>query len=178
MPLLLAGAVQAQVFTPTFTSPRLTNDIGIYLSDGPGDLAIEGIWRGGPLGLRVGFVDAADGLLSIGGEFRSPIAVAGAPFGLAWTLGGQALIGDADAAGFQGGLTAGYTFFGSGVAFTPYIHPRVGIVNTLRDNSDWDVELLADAGFDLEFSRSMILRLGLNFSDFGSDWGVGLAWRR
>ena len=44
--LLAAPPAAAQVFTPTFTSPRLVDDLGIYLSDGPGDLALEGIWRG------------------------------------------------------------------------------------------------------------------------------------
>jgi hypothetical protein len=178
--LLLAGpaGVQAQVFTPTFTSPRLLNELGIYLSDGPGDVAFEGIWRGGPIGLRVGFVDAAGGALSVGGELRSPVQIQGAPLGLALTAGAQGLIGDADAVGIQGGLTAGYTFRSPGMAITPYMHPRVGMVKGWRRNSEWDFEVMADIGLDLEFHTNIIARLGINLSDPGSNFGVGLAWRR
>ena len=39
------GALEAQVFTPTFMAPRSSSDVGIYLSDGPGDFSVEGIWR-------------------------------------------------------------------------------------------------------------------------------------
>lgn len=174
-----AGSARAQVFTPTFQSPRLTNDIGVYLSDAdPGDLGIEGIWRGGPLGLRVGLVDAGDDLLSIGGELRSPLLLAGAPVSLAFTAGAQALIGDSEAFGVQGGLTAGYTFNSPGLAVTPYIHPRIGLVNGLREDDDLEVEVMADLGVDVEFAPRFILRFGANLGDVGADWGIGLAWRQ
>jgi hypothetical protein len=68
--LSLSGPLAAQVFTPTFASPRLINDIGLYVSEEPGNLAIEGIWRRGLVGLRLGYVDHADGLASIGAELR------------------------------------------------------------------------------------------------------------
>jgi hypothetical protein len=178
LPLLLAGGAQAQVFTPTFTSPRLLNELGVYLSDGPGDLSVEGIWRGGPLGLRVGFSDVADGALLVGGEIRSPLAITGAPLGLAFIAGAQGVIGDADAVGVQAGLTAGYTFRAPGMAITPYMHPRVGMVNGFGRNDDWDFEVMADIGADLEFATNLILRLGINLGDVGADWGVGLGWRR
>jgi hypothetical protein len=177
LPLLFAGAASAQVFTPTYTSPRLLNELGIYVSDGPGDLALEGIWRGGPMGLRVGYVDVAGGVLSIGGELRSPIPITGAPLGLAFTAGAQALLGDADAAGVQAGLSAGYTFFGTGMAFTPYLHPRVGMVRPLA-GTDWGFEVMADVGVDVEFYTNLVARLGISLGDIGSSWGVGLAWRR
>lgn len=174
---LAVGPAQAQVFTPTFMSPRLTNDLGIYISDF-GDLGIEGIWRGGPLGLRVGLIDAGDDLLSVGGEFRHPIALVGAPLSLAFTAGAQGLIGDADAFGFQGGLTAGYTFLTPGMAFTPYIHPRIAFVDGFAEEDDFETEVLAEVGADFEFSPRIILRFGANLSDVGADWGIGLAWRR
>lgn len=176
--LLTALPAQAQVFTPTFTSPRLTNDLGIYLSDGPGDLAIEGIWRGGPIGLRVGYVDALDGLLSLGGELRSPIAIANAPLGLAFTAGVQGLIGDESAFGVQAGLSAGYTFVPGSVAFTPYIHPRIGLVNDLRPGSDLEVEALADLGLDVEFWNNLLFRVGVALDNVGANWGIGLGVRR
>ncbi|HEV2736663.1 MAG TPA: hypothetical protein VGV85_17580 [Longimicrobiaceae bacterium] len=174
-----AGSARAQVFTPTFQSPRLTNDIGVYLSDSdPGDLSLEGIWRGGPFGLRVGLVDAGDDLLSIGGELRSPLLLAGAPVSLAFTAGAQALIGDAEAFGVQGGLSAGYTFNSPGLAVTPYIHPRIGLINGLPEDDDLEVEVMADLGVDVEFAPRFILRFGANLGDVGADWGIGLAWRQ
>jgi hypothetical protein len=178
--LLLLGAVpaQAQVFTPTFQSPRLINDVGIYLADGPGDLALEGIWRGGPLGLRVGFVDAAGGLLSIGGELRNPLPLTGAPLGLAFTAAAQGLVGGDDSAvGLQAGLSAGYTFRPQGAAFTPYIHPRIGLVNRLGPE-DLTVKALADVGADIEFWNNLVLRFGVSLDNVGSSWGVGLALRQ
>lgn len=178
--LLLPAAIQAQVFTPTFMSPRALNDLGGYLSDGPGDWALEGIWRGGPLGLRVGFVDgAADDLLSVGGELRSPLVLPDVPLGLLFTAGAQALVGDADAFGFQAGLSAGYTFTPEGVAITPYIHPRAALVNGFGPEDDLDFEVLADLGADVELANNVIIRLGINLSDeLGSDWGIGVALRR
>lgn len=176
--LIFTTSASAQVFTPTFTSPRLLNELGVYLSDGPGDLAVEGIWRGGPLGLRVGYVDVAGGALSVGAEIRSPLPIQGAPLGLALTAGAQGLLGDADAVGIQGGLTAGYTFRAPGMFITPYLHPRIGMVNSFGGNNDWDLEVLADIGADVEFWTNLVIRLGINLSDIGSNWGVGLAWRR
>lgn len=178
IPVVFAVPAHAQVFTPTFTSPRLLNELGVYVSDGPGDLAVEGIWRGGPLGLRVGFVDAAGGLLSVGAELRSPIYVPDAPLGLAFTAGAQGLFGDANGAGVQAGLSAGYTFMSPGLAITPYLHPRIGAVNGLGGSDDWDFEVMADVGLDLEFAPNLLVRLGISLGDVGSDWGVGVGWRR
>jgi hypothetical protein len=176
--LVAAAPAQAQVFTPTFTSPRLINDLGVYLSDGPGNLAVEGIWRGGPLGLRAGFVEAATNKLSLGAELRNPLPVAGAPLGLAFTAGAQGVFGDGSAVGLQTGLSAGYTFAPPGAAFTPYIHPRVALVNDLGPGDDLELKLLADVGIDVEFWNSLVLRFGVNFADVGSNWGIGLAFRR
>jgi len=171
------STADAQVFTPTFMSPRMTNDLGLYLNNGPGDLGIEGIWRGGPLGLRVGYVDAGDGMLSIGGELRNPIRIANAPLGLAFTLGAQGLIGDNSAIGAQAGLTAGYTFTPEGIAITPYVHPRIGVVDC-GEFCDTEVKALADLGVDVEFYNNLIFRLGFALDDVGADFGFGVAIRR
>lgn len=176
--LLVAATAHAQVFTPTYTSPRLVNEVGFYLSDGPGDLGLEGIWRGGPLGLRVGFMDSGDGLLSLGGELRNPLPMAGAPLGLAFTLGAQGLLGDRSALGIQGGVSAGYTFRGDGMAFTPYLHPRIGLLDELGPGEELSIKPLADLGLDVEFYTNLLIHLGVKLDNVGSSWGLGLAWRR
>jgi hypothetical protein len=176
--LALAGTVQAQVFTPTFQSPRLVNELGFHVSDGPGSMAFAGIWRGGPLGLRVGYVDAAGGLISIGGELRNALPVQGAPLGLAFTAGAQGLLGDATAVGVQAGLSAGYTFRGTGMAVTPYLHPRLGMVRTLGGPENLELRLLADVGADAELYNNLIIRFGVKLDDLGSNFGFGIGIRQ
>ena len=170
-----ATTAEAQVFTPSYQAPVVMNDLGVYLSDGPGDLALEGIWRSGPVGLRAGYVDAADGLLSIGGEVRVPLT---APIDIAFTAGAQGLIGDVDAIGVQAGLSLGHRFVNPGLALTPYIHPRVALIDGFATDDDWDSELIAELGLDAEFSQNLILRLSVGLSDESPDVGLGLAWRR
>ncbi|HEU4886080.1 MAG TPA: hypothetical protein VFT45_27830 [Longimicrobium sp.] len=171
-----AGTADAQVFTPSYQAPVVMNDLGIYLSDGPGDMALEGIYRSGPLGLRVGFVDAVDDLLSLGGEVRMPLE--STPVDVAFTAAAQGLIGDLDAIGVQGGLSIGKRFVNPGVALTPYIHPRIALIDGIATEDDFEAELLADLGLDAEFSNNLILRLSIGLSDDTPDVGIGLAWRR
>lgn len=176
--IVFAGAAQAQVFTPSYQSPRLVNELSIHVSDGPGDMAVGGIWRAGPLGLRLDYVDAWDGMLSVGGELRNPIPMTGAPLGLAFTAGGQALIGDENLFGFQAGLSAGYTFTGDGLSVTPYLHPRAALVKLPRVD-DFEFELLADVGADIEFHNNILLRFGVKLDDVGgADFGFGIGVRR
>jgi hypothetical protein len=171
-----AASAEAQVFTPSYQAPVVMDDIGVYLSDSPGDMALEGIWRSGPVGLRVGYVDAEpEGLLSLGGEVRVPLT---APIDIAFTAGAQGLIGDANALGLQAGLSLGERFVNPGVALTPYIHPRVALVDAGGTEDDFETELLAELGLDAEFSRNLILRLSVGLSDESPNVGVGLAWRR
>lgn len=183
IPAAVAGALamgartaDAQVFTPSYQAPVVMNDLGIYLSDGPGDMALEGIYRAGPLGLRVGFVDAGDDLLTIGGEVRTPLE--SAPIDVAFTAAAQGLIGDLDAIGLQAGLSIGQRFVNPGVALTPYIHPRIALIDGLATDDDFEAELLAELGLDAEFASNLILRLSIGLSDESPDVGVGLAWRR
>ena len=183
--VLIAMAVfeqkaEAQVFTPTFMAPRQSSDIGLYLNDGPGEFSIEGILRRGfgayDLGVRLGLADTEDLTILVGGELRHPVAQT-APIDLAVTGHAQGAFGDASAAGFLLGLSLGYTFVAPGIAFTPYLHPRVGGVESFRGD-DFDLELLADLGFDLRFSQSLDVRLGITFEDeHGAEFGIGLAWR-
>ncbi len=176
--LLASARADAQVFTPTYQAPVVMNDLGVYLSDSPGDLTLEGIYRAGPIGLRVGYVDAEpDGLISVGGEVRAPI-MAQSPVAVAFTAGAQGLIGDVNALGLQAGLSIGHRFVNPGLALTPYIHPRIALIDGFAQDDDWDTELLADLGLDAEFSQNLIFRLSVGLSDNSPDVGVGLSWRR
>jgi hypothetical protein len=171
---------EAQVFTPTFMAPRQSSDIGLYLSDGPGEFSIEGIMRRGfgayDLGFRLGLADTEDLTVLVGGELRHPVAQT-APIDLSVTGHAQGAFGDRSGLGVLLGLALGYTFTTPEIAFTPYLHPRVGGVESLYGD-DFDLELLADLGFDLRFSQSFDVRLGITFEDeHGAEFGVGLAWR-
>lgn len=179
---LAAAPMQAQVFTPTFQSTeRGSGDIGLYLSDGPGDLAVEGIWRRGfgtgDLGLRAGFADVGDGELLLGADWRQPIALGTQPVDVALTFGGQALLGDVDGIGGQVGLAFGHTFVQPGVRITPYVHPRLALLSDFGTNaSGAELDVLADVGADFRFAPNLSLRAGVNLGS-GADWGIGLAWR-
>jgi hypothetical protein len=174
---VLSVPAQAQVFTPPYLAPRFTDDIGVYLSDGPGDLAIEGMLRRGALGLRAGFADIGDGALMIGGDYRQRIA-ASAPLDFAFTAGVQGVLGDADAVGGQAGVSLGHTFrpADSRLIITTYVHPRLALIDGFGPDDDLDLDLLADLGTDVVLTGNLILRVGINLGD-GADFGVGLAWR-
>lgn len=179
--LTTAAGAEAQVFTPTFMGPRASSDFGVYLSDGPGELAAEAIWRRGfggyDLGFRVGIADTEpDAAVLLGGELRSPLRVGTAPLDLALTGGVQAVIGDRDGLGAQLGLSLGHTFTGTPFTLSPYIHPRLAIVSGLGEDES-DLELLADLGIDFGISQDLVLRLGIGFEQPGAGLGVGLAWR-
>jgi hypothetical protein len=172
---------RAQVFTPTFQSTARGSDIGLYLSDGPGQLAIEGIWRRnfgtGALGLRAGFADVGNGDVLLGVDWRQPLSLGTPPLDLALTLGAQGALGDVSGVGGQVGLDIGHTFAETGVRITPYVHPRVAVVSALDDQANAELKVLADLGADFDFSPNLSLRLGVNLGD-GADWGIGLALRR
>jgi hypothetical protein len=170
---------EAQIFTPTYMSPVASSDVGIYLADGPGDFAVEGIWRGRygglDMGLRAGLADIGDMGILVAAELRHPLSTS-SPLDLAVSGAVQGLIiADGDSGvGFGGGITVGHTFTSGELQFTPYLHPRVALIAGWGDS---DLELLADVGFDLRVSSSLEARFGISFEDYGADWGIGLAWR-
>jgi hypothetical protein len=180
--VLGATQARAQVFTLPFQSTARGNDIGLYLSDGPGDLAIEGIWRRnfgtGDLGLRAGFADIGDGSVLLGADWRQPLSLPVPPLDLALSLGVQGGIGDGSGIGGQVGLIIGHTFAETpGVRITPFIHPRVAVVAPVTGSGNTELDVLADVGADFDFAPNLSLRVGANLGS-GADWGIGLAWRR
>lgn len=181
---LAPAGVAAQVFTPTYMAPRAASDFGVYLADfDPGDLAVEGIARGHfggfDLGFRAGVVDVNGANLTIGGEYRNPLLLGTAPLDLAVTGGVQGILGDVDRLGLQAGLSVGHTFVpsGGGLTFTPYLHPRIALIDDAGPNDRMDLEVLADVGFDLGFRTGLGIRFGVDLGGEGADWGVGLVWR-
>lgn len=178
--LMAAVPAAAQVFTPMFQSTRRGSDVGLYLSDGPGQLAVEGIWRRGfgtgDLGLRGGFADVGNGDVLLGADWRQPLELGTAPVDLILSLGAQGAFGDVSGFGFEAGVGLGHTFVQPEVTITPYIQPRVGVVSRLSDNSDSHLGVMADLGADFDFAPNLSVRLGVRLGD-GADWGVGLAWR-
>ena len=180
--LITASTAQAQVFTPTFMGPRSGGDVGIYISDqDPGDLAVEGIVRAGfggfDLGFRGGIVDIGGANLTLGGELRNPLTLGTAPVDLAFTAGVQGILGDVDRLGVQGGLSIGHTLVPGNFTLTPYVHPRLALIDRGAGDDDLEAELLADLGLDFVFRSGLRLRVGIAIDDIGSDWGVGIAWR-
>ena len=185
---LLAGTAQAQVFSPPFQSPTPTSDFGLYVSD-VGSLAVEGIWRrisrGGDVGLRAGYADRGDGALMVGIELRNPVVLAGAPIGLAFTAGGQGLIGESPRVGGQVGFTAGQALPAGTFTVTPFIHPRLAVTASPGsddddgiegDDDEIELDVLADIGADVAFASGVSLRIDFNLAGQAS-WGLGLAWR-
>lgn len=148
--LLAAGLgteARAQVFTPTYMAPRGGGDVGVYLSNEPGDFAVEGILRRGfggyDLGFRIGLSNRDDAAFLVGAEWRNPLQLGTSPVDLAFTAGVQAGVGDAGALGFQGGLSIGYTVLTTDFLATPYLHPRIALVNDFGGDDEFGAEALA-----------------------------------
>jgi hypothetical protein len=176
--LLAAGilfgttTVEAQVFTPSFMAPRRSMDVGVYLSDGPGEFAVEGIWRRGfgefDLGFRAGVADTPEASILLAGEYRNPLALS-APIDVSITAAVQGAIGGTSTLGAMVGTSIGHTFATPEINFTPYFHPRIGLIED-------DLEMLADLGLDLGVGSSLEVRLAIVVEEAGSEWGVGLSW--
>lgn len=171
----------AQIFTPTFMAPRPGNSVGVYLSDfDRGDFAVEGILRRNlgqfELGLRGGIVDAGGTDITLGAEYRNPVSLGTAPVDLAFTGGVQALIGDADWLGAQAGLTIGHTLVPGSFSITPYLHPRVALIDyPFLDGAE--LEVLAELGADIQLAGGVAIRFAVGLDDVAPDWGIGISWR-
>ncbi len=180
--LTVATNVSAQWDAPSFLAPRPGEDLGVYLST-QGDFAVEGIWRQRGslnLGVRLGYVDSANGRVLVGGETWGPLLSAGPSFPLdaSWTFGVGALIGDVSDLDIPVGLTVGRTFAADPMTIQVYGHPRVAVVvNGDPGPGQDDVELQGrfDIGADALLNRTLKLRVGVTFGQSDA-LGVGLAW--
>lgn len=184
----VASGAEAQVpwDVPSFLGPQPGSDIGIYLADHEvADLGIHGIWRttGGPnLGLRLGFLDAADGIVQFGVETWGPIVLEGEdfPLDLTWTLGAGVSVDGLTTVGVPGGVSIGHTFDLESVAIQVYGHPRLELFlyeHPVNDDLELDLEGQFDLGADFLLSQGITLRVGASLGDWDA-LGVGIAWRQ
>lgn len=176
-----AGAAQAQVFTPSYASPRSAGDYGLYVNSGPGDFSVEGVFRRDlgihDAGFRAGVANADGALFLVGADLRSPFNIEDFPVLFAFVAGAQAAIGQGPAHfGGTVGATVGYTFVPGDFSFTPYVHPRLGLLaGGGRDGID--AALLGDIGIDFTFAPGVVFRLSFGLGNETADWGLGVAWR-
>lgn len=178
---LLARPAAAQLFTPSHLSPVRSSDAGLHLSAGDG-LALEGILRRErgiyDLGLRAGIADV-DGsvMVLLGADYRNPLEVDFAPLVLAATGGAQVALGGRSGFGIDAGVSVGSTFTPEGIAVTPYLHPRIALVESLRAHESLGLRILADLGVEARFAPHLVGRLALGLGGPTADFSLGLAWR-
>ena len=186
----VASGTEAQVSwdVPSFLGPRPGSDIGIYLVDPDAfgaDLGLQGIWRttgGANLELRVGYLDAPDGILQLGAATWGPVVVEGEdfPLDIAWTVGGGVSVDGLTTVSVPGGLSIGHTFDLESVAIQVYGHPRVALLiyeHPISDDLELDLEGQFDLGADFFLTEGLTLRVGASLGDYDA-LGIGLAWRQ
>jgi hypothetical protein len=105
--LICASSLAAQIYTPSYASPRSMGDFGVYVADGPGNFSLEGILRSGlgayDFGFRGGVATGVgpgdDTYALVGVDMRNPFTITGAPLDFAFTAAFQGMIGDDSRAG-------------------------------------------------------------------------------
>jgi hypothetical protein len=158
----IPAVAAAQLFTPSYLAPVRSSDMGIHVSDGfgrGGGLAVEGLWRRGfggyDLGLRGGVGEGSgEAYLLVGGDYRRPLVLGTEPVAVFATGGAQAAIGNRSSFGLDAGVTIGSTFVPEGIPITPYLHPRIALISSHRDEDESRLRLgvLADLGVEVESS--------------------------
>lgn len=180
-----APGAHAQVWdTPSFMGPRPGSDLGFYLVD-VGEIGFQGIWRTSRatnLGFRLGYVDAADGIVTVGVETWGDIVVQDAdfPLDLSWTIGGGAWLNGITAISVPLGISFGRTFDLGTLPVQAYGHPRISLVaaeDPVTDDLELELEGQFDIGADLFLGEDWKLRVGLSFGGNDDALGIGLAWR-
>ena len=186
--LAIAGGAQAQAWnSPSFLGPHPTADLGVYVIDGEiGDVGVQGIWRktgAMNLGVRLGFVDAGDGVLQAGLETWGDLVVsddAEFPLDVAWTAGIGASINGVSTLSVPAGVSIGQTFEAGSITMQVYGHPRLVLVafeNPVDDDLELDLEGQFDLGTDLYLSDDVTVRVGVSLGEADA-LGIGVAWRR
>jgi len=182
---------------PSFMPSHPVDELGVFALDPPvGDFGLVGFWRqSGNLGLgvRVGILDREfDGTaFVVGSEFFTPLlrATPGSPLEALLVLGAGATFEDGILARIPLGVSVGARLENAEgeVAFTPYVHPRVGL-DIFADDDDSVTELafLVDFGLDVEVTPSVTVRAAYTWVTGGVDdlaggrknaLGAGLAIR-
>jgi hypothetical protein len=176
--LATAGQASAQVAwdAPFLMPPKQEAGFGLYLTDpDPGNLGFVGTWRSGSgapaLGFRLGFAnDWRDKLTVLGG-----VDVSGAltrstsefPLDIDWIFGAGMGIGRFARISFPLGISAGHTFVGDGVRFTPYLTPRIALDARMGGGLDSHVDMsfAMDLGLDIAFRPTWRIRFGGTIGD-------------
>lgn len=187
----ITGRAHAQSWeTPSFFSPTVHDDIGLYLLDADGgDLGFAGIWRqSGQLGLGVrGGMGGSEGSRTalIGVELWSLVVEprAGQPLAVSWITGGGAAFSDGLTwLRIPGGVSVGVEIPGPSFTLVPYVHPRVAFdrqtvdLPTGRERTDSEINLDVDLGADLMLAGGWVARIGVTVGHVDV-FGVGLAYR-
>jgi hypothetical protein len=178
--------VAQETGTPVYSAPYRafsSHELGISLSSPPGaDIGIEGFYgfASGRFdgGLRLGYLDRdnRDGIMVVGGRFRTRLLTHSADFPLdgALTVGvGAAFNGDTSMR-VPVGFSLGRRFDSSGISFVPYLHPVV-IPTFQSGESEFGVAL--GLGLDMRLGRSFDLRVSGGFGDM-EGFAVTAAWVR
>lgn len=182
--LLHAAPLRAQAWdAPAFFSPRPGDEVGGYILDPPaGDFGAMVLWRQGggiDLGVRLGIANGNDETrVFFGGEFFGRLFEAGRrfPLDVAWLVGAGATLGDVSLVRIPAGLSVGREVELADVVLLPYAYPRVGVdFHTSGDETDTDLSLTVDLGFDLRIAGGWLLRFAVALGDHDA-LGAGVAY--
>ncbi|MBB4635537.1 hypothetical protein [Longimicrobium terrae] len=175
--VLCAGTqAQAQVFTPSYQSPTLVDEAGVHVSGGPGaenDLVVEGMYRRGRMGFRAGYIASSSSHLSLGTEVRVPLTTR---FPAAVVGSVQGLIGYDKAVGFELGITTGKRFVTYGVAYTPFLHPRLAAIDGLEEHR-FRYSIITEAGANIELPGHSALVVSIGGLGDAPEVGMGFVLR-
>lgn len=196
--ILLACAVlpaQGQTSYPSFQQPRVVSrEYNFAIADGDGITAFAFQWREGTsVGTQLSFdagladpeADGADVALMLGGQFARSLARSrpDMPLDVLFTAGVfTQLSNDVTVLSIPVGASIGHRFpiEGTGMAITPYIHPRLALQyvsfdNDVANGSDTDLDISFDLGGNLDLTPQLALRLSATFGDADAI-GLSLAY--
>ncbi len=175
---------------PSFMSPVLHNDLGIYfLKPQNTDWGFAGTWasgesRGLNLGVRGQYVQISSGSTQwgIGAFAKGGVGPVAPPLLINWTLG----VGTQTGAGVTTfrvplGVSLGARLASPGLVLVPYVQPRVSFAHFSYDDpafvSNNEFEFDTDLGVDLDLADSpLIIRVGGTIGSMPA-FGAGLAFK-